>query len=541
LNPTPGSIIANRFQLVRELGRGSMGTVWLANHLTLDVRCAVKFMTVEPGQEALYSARFALEARAIAQVQSPYIVRVLDYDLWEGTPFIAMELLVGEDLAARLQHAKRLDPVTTHRIVNQVSKGLAGAHAAGIVHRDLKPENIFLAKEGDEEIAKLVDFGIVKFEGRAGRKTQVGEVLGTPMYMSPEQARSSDAADLRADLWSLAVIAYECLTGSAAFDGTSLGDIFARIMYEPLPVPSQVAPDLPPAFDLWWQRAVSRDIEARFADAREMANALARALGVYDATPTTGTRLQRLELVEEDPQPSFRATAPSRDDMNTDPSAILASRHLMEAEPVEIPRRRYGRWVVAGVLVASMIPLARLAPKVERADLPARIRTAASALTAPLPASAAPGAAHVPPPPAEVASAPREVLAPLPSSVEVEPPAPAASETAEAPAPEPEAAPAPVRSVAKGPTIRRNRHRRPVVVEPAPVVAVPIIATEIQRAECAPGQRRCSGSVLQVCNATQDGWKDSVDCGSAVCDATSAGPCRAAEPPPSDDNPYVVP
>ncbi len=288
LNPTPGSIIANRFQLVHELGRGTMGTVWLAQHLTLDVRCAVKFMSAEAAREPAYAARFALEARAIAQIQSPHIVRVLDYDLWEGVPFIAMERLVGEDLGARLQRVQKLDAATTCRILEQVARGLARAHRAGIVHRDLKPENIFLAREGDDEIVKLVDFGIAKLEGRPGRKTHVGEVLGTPVYMSPEQARCADSIDARADLWSLGTIAFECLTGRLVFDGESLGDIFARILVEPIPVPSQVAPELPPAFDAWFLRALCREPEGRFADAREMVDALERALD---------DKSRRLELV----------------------------------------------------------------------------------------------------------------------------------------------------------------------------------------------------------------------------------------------------
>ena len=118
-----------------------MGTVWLAQHLTLDVQCAVKFMSAEAAREPAYTARFALEARAIAQIQSPHIVRVLDYDLWEGVPFIAMERLVGEDLGARLQRVRKLDRVATCRIIGHVARGLARAHGAGIVHRDLKPED----------------------------------------------------------------------------------------------------------------------------------------------------------------------------------------------------------------------------------------------------------------------------------------------------------------------------------------------------------------------------------------------------------------
>src|ERR1700733_9340328 len=123
MTPEVGSIVANRFELVRELGRGSMGTVWLADHLTLGVRCAVKFMTVEATRDPNYRARFAREARAIAQLHSPNVVRVLDYDVYDGVPFIAMEWLHGEDLEARLLRVGRLDPRATHRILSQVAHG----------------------------------------------------------------------------------------------------------------------------------------------------------------------------------------------------------------------------------------------------------------------------------------------------------------------------------------------------------------------------------------------------------------------------------
>ena len=142
--------MGNRFELVRELGRGSMGTVWLAEHLTLNVRCAVKFMSAEALREPNFTARFELEARAIAQLNSPNVVRVIDHDTHEGTPFIAMECLQGEDLGARIRRAGRLDATATYNIVTQVANGLAKAHAAGIVHRDLKPENIFLAQDDEE-------------------------------------------------------------------------------------------------------------------------------------------------------------------------------------------------------------------------------------------------------------------------------------------------------------------------------------------------------------------------------------------------------
>ncbi len=284
-----GSILANRFELVREVGRGSMGKVWLAMHLTLGVRCAVKFMTSEAMGHPDYAARFALEARAIAHLNSPNIVRVLDYDVDDGVPFIAMEWLQGEDLGARIRRAGRLDPAVTHRILSQVARGLEKAHAAGIVHRDLKPENIFLAEEDEGEIAKLLDFGIatrisLQPGGGVTRAPQAGELVGTPAYMSPEQVAGVEV-DHRADLWSLAVVAFECLTGQLPFRAESLADLFAEIQRAPLPVPSRVDPSCPPELDRWWAQAASRSLPDRFASASALAHALARALGVLGPSP----------------------------------------------------------------------------------------------------------------------------------------------------------------------------------------------------------------------------------------------------------------
>jgi serine/threonine protein kinase len=267
-----------------------MGIVWLANHLTLDVPCAVKFMTGDATRDPNYAARFELEARAIAKLSSPNVVRVLDYDVHEGMPFIAMECLQGEDLGARLQRVGRLDGPTTYRIISQVAHGLAKAHAAGIIHRDLKPDNIFLAQEDEGEVAKLVDFGIAKLTASTPdgltNSTQAGSLIGTPAYMSPEQARGISDLDHRSDLWSLAIIAFECLTGKLPFDSTSLGDLFAKILFEPMPVPSEVAPDSSsPTLDRWWAHAASRPVADRYGSAIELADALGRALGLVEDVP----------------------------------------------------------------------------------------------------------------------------------------------------------------------------------------------------------------------------------------------------------------
>jgi serine/threonine-protein kinase len=282
-----------------------MGSVWLANHLTLHVRCAVKFMSGDSQvrDDPSFRTRFEFEARAIAQLQSPHVVRILDYALVDDVPFIAMEYLQGEDLASRLSRVGRLDPATTYRIVSQVARGLAKAHLAKLVHRDIKPENIFLAREDDEqETVKLLDFGVAKSSAFVieGTGTQAGALIGTPAYMSPEQVRGTREVDHRSDLWSLAVVAYQCLAGQLPFDSQALGEMFAQIMYEPIPVPSTVAPWLTPAFDTWWARAASRNAEDRFSSARELALTLGEAL----ALPGVVSDVSGLGLWTQMPTPS---------------------------------------------------------------------------------------------------------------------------------------------------------------------------------------------------------------------------------------------
>ncbi len=258
-----------------------MGSVWQATHLGLDIPCAVKFIEGEMSNMAEAQTRFEREAKAAAQLRSPHVVQILDHGVCEGTPYIAMELLDGEDLGKRLARQGRMNPNELCAIITQVSRALTKAHGLGIVHRDLKPDNIFLVRDDDREIAKVLDFGIAKSASNAleGSNTKTGAMLGTPYYMSPEQAQGIKTVDFRSDLWSLAVIVFQCLAGVLPFESEALGDLLMKIIVQPIPLPSEVAPDLPPAFDRWWVRASSRDPNLRFQGAKEFAEALTLVLG----------------------------------------------------------------------------------------------------------------------------------------------------------------------------------------------------------------------------------------------------------------------
>jgi serine/threonine-protein kinase len=276
-----GALVAGRFRLESQISEGAMGTVWRATHIGLEIACAVKFIHAHLFEDPDLQLRFEREARAAASIRSPNVVQMIDYGIWEGTPYIVMELLDGEDLARRLERRTRLSGVETIAILAQVARALAKAHGAGLVHRDLKPENIFLAKDDDRELVKVLDFGIVRIDNMTSKKrvTRQGVMLGTPCYMSPEQAMGQRDLDLRSDLWSLAVVAYECLTGELPFVGDTVLDIAMNIISGPIPSPPAEA-SLPPAFLGWWLRAVSRDRTARFSSANEQIEALAAAFAL---------------------------------------------------------------------------------------------------------------------------------------------------------------------------------------------------------------------------------------------------------------------
>jgi len=303
---TIGSIIADRYCLLQKLGAGGMGSVWLAHDQSLDSQCAVKLVDPEKAANEEVRVRFEREAKAAAQIRGANVVDIFDHGIWDGTPFIVMEYLEGEDLGARLERLGPLDTEQTYQVISQVARALVRAHAAGIVHRDLKPENIFLVPGDDQEVAKVLDFGIAKHEqySLAGKTTKTGSFMGTPYYMSPEQARGKNI-DWRSDLWALGVIAFQCLTGRPPFESEALGELMGMIIYDPIPSISERAPGLPDALDAWWERAVSRDREERFQSAKELSDAFGEAI-------ETTKQMAVPSIAPRSPLPSFSDFESSR-------------------------------------------------------------------------------------------------------------------------------------------------------------------------------------------------------------------------------------
>jgi serine/threonine-protein kinase len=298
--PTVKMMVAPGVRLVRPLGEGGMGYLWVAFHERLDTEVAVKFIAPElVARQPSLAARFRREASAAAKIASPHVVKILDHgQMNDGTPFIIMELLEGETLAERLARGSTLSLGETVTLVVQVTKALGRAHALEIVHRDLKPDNLFLvaAPEGGEDdehedlFVKILDFGIAKqaLNPTTSVLTAVGAVVGTPQYMSPEQILSAREVDARADLWALAAVVYEALTGSPPFDGETVGAVWAAITAAKFEPPSARMGCELPDLDAWFARALAREQQDRFQTAREMRRAFAAAARGEDRPSVSG-------------------------------------------------------------------------------------------------------------------------------------------------------------------------------------------------------------------------------------------------------------
>jgi serine/threonine protein kinase len=264
-----------------------MGAVWAARHLPLRSLVAVKLIDSTHASDPNALARFEREAHAAAMLRSAHVVQVLDFGVDEGSPYLVMELLQGQSLAARLAERGRLPPEETWTIVSHVASAMSRAHARGIVHRDLKPDNVFLVDEGEELVAKVLDFGVAKvLLDPTQALTDSGVLVGTPRYSSPEQLEARPI-DARSDLFSLGVMTFECVTGLRPFDSSSMPALLRAICYDPVVVPSRVA-RVPVGFDEWFARASSRDPAARFQTAKEFVDGLRPLLGPGSPVPTIG-------------------------------------------------------------------------------------------------------------------------------------------------------------------------------------------------------------------------------------------------------------
>jgi serine/threonine-protein kinase len=464
-----GTQINANVRLVRLLGEGGMGSVWVADHLTLGTQVAVKFLSANLAKEQASIARFAHEATAAAQIKSQHVVQIFDHGVFDGgLPYMVMELLEGEDLNRRLERTGPMPVDELSRVVTQVCRALGKAHAVGIIHRDIKPDNIFLLDQDGELFVKVLDFGIAKRTNQAHSKvvTTTGAMVGTPYYMSPEQMFSSKHVDFRADLWSLGVVAYHCLTGHVPFEGETLGGLCVAIEKGVFDPPSKANPALPPAVDAWCLRALHRDPASRFSSAREMADALAEAArlpagasGSLPASPSSSSSPAPSSSATPTPSPLLGPVEWQAKTMATPPTATGKTMSNFGLPPVPTPvptepRASQRRAMVKGMVAGGVLSLAavfaavsftsRSTPKhplVEPPNAPSLGAGGPDAATAAPPLSIAPN-----PTPAEVRSAAKPLAAASPATTTAPPganaaPRPAASSRKPPPRPRFQAVP----------------------------------------------------------------------------------------------------
>ena len=273
--PSVGDVIAGKYQIVRVLGEGGMGIVYEATHLRLRQRVAVKMLLPSMSDHTITVTRFEREARSAGQLRNRHVARVMDVDqMPDGLPYMVMEFLEGHDLQLELERRGQLPHEEVVDYVLQACAGMMEAHALGIIHRDLKPSNLFLANDADARVVKVLDFGISKVQSEGDAKLTAAEsVMGTAMYMSPEQVRSSGTVDVRSDVWSLGVILFELLTGRPPWVGTPTQVAAAIVSEDPPELRSLCT--APPELVGIVLRALQRNPEARFGSVKELALALA--------------------------------------------------------------------------------------------------------------------------------------------------------------------------------------------------------------------------------------------------------------------------
>ena len=444
----------HKYEIVRVLGRGGMGTVYEAVNTTIGKRVAMKFIDADTVRNADAVARFQREAQAASAVESAHIVDIFDSGISEeGQPYIVMELLRGEDLGHRIKRCGRLDLPEAVHITAQILRGLNRAHKAGIVHRDLKPDNIFLVdRDDDPNFAKILDFGISKVRRRGDMPvntlTRQGTVLGTPFYMSPEQAQAQPDVDARSDLWSVGAILFECLTGRPPYTGATYEQVIVNICMNDAEDVRLYNPTVPDLCAQIIARALARDRDERFDDAREFLDALragglapGRGIGIEDSFRGVSTSDPALSPVSSGSTPSSLRSSSRRRPLRGDEGAFDATVKFQSTPPPK-PRsealaahrraaERRQRMMTLGVAVSALLV----------GGLGAYVFTRnrahpADADPPPVPAESAqlpPSVQTIPGPPASTPLTPSAQIAPEPTAAASSEPAAAPSSSAKTP------------------------------------------------------------------------------------------------------------
>jgi hypothetical protein len=432
----PGDVLGGKYEVERVLGEGGMGLVVAARHRELGHRVAIKCLHASAlGNEGAV-LRFEREARAAAALTSEHVARVIDVErLEDGSPYMVMELLEGEDLQTLLQREGALGIVDTIRFASHAAEGLAEAHSAGIVHRDVKPSNLFVTrrKKGNA-VVKVLDFGIAKNVSDAADRnlTATQALLGSPQYMSPEQVRESKNLDARTDVWALGVTMYECLAGKKPFDAPSMVDLCFAIVHADPPSLYAVRPDVPPKLEAVILKCLAKNPDERYATMGDVQDDLMLILshvsGDVSASSVRFAQARAAALSQRTPD-AFAATTAGSARVETGSLAGVVNAAAIPSAP----SAARGRLTLVVASVGTFLALGAFAlalrPREPASASPVAPSTAGAAAEPPLSHPADASAHEVPP---SAAAAPP--VTPAAAAPATSPAAPSEPERAIAPA-----------------------------------------------------------------------------------------------------------
>ncbi|MBK8266595.1 MAG: protein kinase [Nannocystis sp.] len=473
----PGEVLADRYRIVDRLGRGGMGEVYLATHVAIGRQVAIKILRADAQENPEMARRFLQEARTSSQLRHPNIVDITDFGHNDrGAPFFVMELLEGEDLKSLVKRERTLPWPRVVAIATQICAALTAAHASGVVHRDMKPDNVYLLRHGDYEHVKVLDFGIAKvLSGQeAGEATRTGVLLGTPHYMSPEQA-SDDPLDSRSDIYAMGVLLYRMVAGQLPFRGPSFMKVLGQQIHEPPPPPSLFAPPdtLSDEAEAIILKCLAKRREDRFQSADELAAALLASMGlVADGTTGSFSAPRGIRSAASLSAPAAASSAPAA--ASSAASRLGASAHdtLATASAAPRPRSRALLLGLGAVLFAGGAVAMTLSGGPE--DPPPRPLTAPALV----PVAAAPSLE--PPIPRDSRQEDPLPADPLPAD-----PLPADPLPAD-PLPEPPPDPTP---------IKRDKPKKPVAERPAPKDSLSGADLTAAAASVRAALSRCAGGL----------------------------------------------